>query len=71
MQRKQHGPSWTLPAATGRHRLWSTVRPANAASLRVLEKIGFRRDHVTTDDRGDVVYLVRDLQAPVQSDDRR
>jgi RimJ/RimL family protein N-acetyltransferase len=48
-------------AATGRRRLWSTVRPANAASLRVLEKIGFRRDHTTTDDRGEIVYLVRDL----------
>lgn len=48
-------------AATGRHRLWSTVRPWNAASLRVLEKIGFRRDHTTTDDLGEVVYLVRDL----------
>ena len=50
-------------AATGRHRLWSTVRPWNTASLRVLEKIGFHTDHVTTDDLGDVVYLVRDLQA--------
>jgi RimJ/RimL family protein N-acetyltransferase len=49
-------------AATGRQRLWSTVRPSNAASLRVLEKIGFRTDHVTTDDQGDVIYLVRDLQ---------
>ena len=49
-------------AATGRHRLWSTVRPWNAASLRVLEKIGFRRDHTTTDDRGDVVWLVRELE---------
>jgi RimJ/RimL family protein N-acetyltransferase len=48
-------------AATGRHRLWSTVRPWNAASLRVLEKIGFRWDHTDTDDLGDVVYLVRDL----------
>ena len=48
-------------AATGRHRLWSTVRPWNAASLRVLEKVGFRRDHIATDDDGDVVYLVRDL----------
>jgi len=38
------------------------VRPWNAASLRVLEKIGFRRDHITADDHGDVVYLVRDLQ---------
>jgi len=50
-------------AATGRHRLWSTVRPWNAASLRVLDKIGFRRDHTTTDDLGDVVWLVRDLLA--------
>ena len=48
-------------AATGRRRLWSTTRPANAASLRVLEKVGFRWDHITTDDLGDVVYLVRDL----------
>lgn len=50
-----------IAAATGRHRLWSTVRPWNAASLRVLEKIGFRWDHTTTDDLGEVVYLVRDL----------
>ena len=48
-------------AATGRRRLWSTVRPWNTASLRVLEKIGFRRDHIVADDRGDVVYLVHDL----------
>lgn len=48
-------------AATGRRRLWSTVRPWNTASLRVLEKIGFRRDHIESDDRGEIVYLVRDL----------
>jgi RimJ/RimL family protein N-acetyltransferase len=48
-------------AATGRHRLWATVRAWNAASFRVLEKLGFRRDHTTTDDEGEVVYLVRDL----------
>lgn len=49
-------------AATGRHRLWSTVGAWNAPSLRVLEKVGFRRDHsVVMDDRGEVVYLVRDL----------
>ena len=53
-------------AATGRSRLWSTVRPWNTASLRVLEKIGFRRDHTTTDEHGDVVYLVRDLRAPTR-----
>ena len=48
-------------AATGRRRLWSTVGAWNAPSLRVLEKIGFRRDHTITDDRGEIVYLVRDL----------
>jgi RimJ/RimL family protein N-acetyltransferase len=48
-------------AATGRHRLWSTVRPGNTASLRVLVKIGFRWDHIATDDHGEVVYLVRDI----------
>jgi RimJ/RimL family protein N-acetyltransferase len=48
-------------AATGRRRLWSTVRPWNTASLRVLEKIGFHRDHSVMDDRGEIVYLVRDL----------
>ena len=52
----------TAAAATGRRRLWSTVRPWNTASLRVLEKIGFRTDHIATDERGEVVYLVRDLQ---------
>ena len=48
-------------AATGRHRLWSTVRPWNTASLRVLDKLGFRTDHTTTDERGEVVWLMRDL----------
>ena len=48
-------------AATGRRRLWSTVGAWNAPSFRVLEKVGFRRDHSVTDDRGEVVYLVRDL----------
>ena len=49
-------------AATGRRRLWSTVGAWNTPSLRVLEKVGFRRDHtVTIEDRGEVVWLVRDL----------
>lgn len=47
--------------ATGRSRLWSTVRTWNTASFRVLEKIGFERDHVTTDDRGEIVWLTRTL----------
>jgi RimJ/RimL family protein N-acetyltransferase len=47
--------------ATGRRRLWSTVRSWNTPSFRMLEKLGFRRDHTTTDDRGDVVWNVLDL----------
>jgi RimJ/RimL family protein N-acetyltransferase len=47
--------------ATGRKRLWSTVRTWNTASFRVLDKIGFERDRVTTDDRGEVVWLTRTL----------
>ncbi|MEU5692876.1 GNAT family N-acetyltransferase [Actinosynnema sp. NPDC020468] len=45
-------------AATGRDRLWSTVGAGNAPSLRVLEKLGFHRSHVT---EGDVVWLTRTL----------
>ena len=48
-------------AATGRTRLWSTVRAWNTASFRVLEKLAFERDHITTDDRGELVWLTRTL----------
>ncbi|HEY6470822.1 MAG TPA: GNAT family N-acetyltransferase [Candidatus Dormibacteraeota bacterium] len=48
--------------ATGRTRLWSTVGSSNTPSLRVLENLGFKRDHVTTNDDGDaVVWLTRML----------
>lgn len=47
--------------ATGRKRLWSTVRAWNTPSLRVLEKLGFERDHVSTDDSGELVWLTRSL----------
>jgi RimJ/RimL family protein N-acetyltransferase len=48
--------------ATGRKRLWATVGTCNAPSLRVLEKLGFERDHVTTKDDGDeLVWLTRAL----------
>jgi RimJ/RimL family protein N-acetyltransferase len=68
--RRFHGHGYATEAAqalvaaaaeTGRHRLWSTVRAWNTPSFRVLEKLGFRRDHTITDDRGELVYLVRDL----------
>jgi RimJ/RimL family protein N-acetyltransferase len=45
--------------ATGRKRLWSTVGVWNTASLRVLEKLGFERDHVSMEDSGEVVWLTR------------
>jgi RimJ/RimL family protein N-acetyltransferase len=50
-------------AATGRKRLWSTVGSWNAPSLRVLDKLGFHRDHVDPGDgsRGEVVWLTRAL----------
>ena len=68
--RSAHGNGYATEAAavivgaaraTGRQRLWSTVRTWNTPSFRVLEKIGFRRDHTTTDDRGDIVWNVLDL----------
>ena len=64
-----HGHGYATEAAravldaafgTGRTRIWSTVRPWNAPSLRVLDKLGFRRDHVTVDDAGEIVWLVRE-----------
>ncbi|MET9125873.1 GNAT family N-acetyltransferase [Streptomyces sp. NPDC004528] len=48
-------------AATGRKRLWATVGAWNAPSLRVLEKLEFERDHVSTEDNGEVVWLTRSL----------
>ncbi|MFG3252733.1 GNAT family N-acetyltransferase [Streptomyces sp. NPDC048172] len=48
-------------AATGRKRLWSTTRTWNTASLRVLEKLGFERDRVSTDEKGEIVWLTRAL----------
>jgi RimJ/RimL family protein N-acetyltransferase len=47
---------------TGRTRLWSTVRTWNVPSLRVLDKLGFQRDHASTDDdRGELGWLTRAL----------
>ncbi|MEU9090352.1 GNAT family N-acetyltransferase [Streptomyces sp. NPDC048428] len=48
-------------AATGRERLGATVDAGNAPSFRVLEKLGFERDHVSMEDKGEVVWLTRPL----------
>ena len=47
--------------ATGRKRLWSTVRTWNTPSFRVLDKLGFERHHVSADDGGELVWLTRSL----------
>ncbi|MDV5149682.1 GNAT family N-acetyltransferase [Streptomyces sp. SBC-4] len=47
--------------ATGRERLWSTVGAWNTPSLRVLEKLGFERDHDSIEEAGEVVWLTRSL----------
>jgi RimJ/RimL family protein N-acetyltransferase len=68
--RRAHGRGYATEAAravlhaatgTGRKRLWSTVRTWNTASFRVLEKLGFERDHVSADDDGELVWLTRPL----------
>jgi RimJ/RimL family protein N-acetyltransferase len=68
--RRFHGHGYATEAAravlaaataTGRERLWSTVRSWNKPSFRVLEKLGFERHHSETDDRGDLVWLTRAL----------
>lgn len=47
--------------ATGRHRLWATIRSWNAASLRVVEKLGFHRGRTTFDPDGEIVWMTRIL----------
>ena len=50
-------------SATGRRRLWATVREWNTPSFRVLEKVGFHDSgRVTPDpDRGDSIWMTIDL----------
>ncbi|MEV6791676.1 GNAT family N-acetyltransferase [Streptomyces sp. NPDC051320] len=47
--------------ATGRKRLWATVGTGNTPSFRVLEKLGFARHHVSTEESGEVAWLTRSL----------
>lgn len=72
---RAHGHGYATEAAqavveaarrTGRRRLWATVREWNAASFRVLEKLGFERsDRVDEDpDRGASIWMTRSLDQP-------
>ncbi|MBW6440033.1 GNAT family N-acetyltransferase [Actinoplanes hulinensis] len=47
--------------AAGLRRVWASIRPRNAASLRVAESAGMGLDHVETDERGDLLLYVIDL----------
>lgn len=49
---------------TGRRRLWATVRSWNARSFRVLQKLEFERDHVSVDERGELVWMSRAAPLP-------
>ena len=50
--------------ATGRTRIWASVREENAASLRVLAKLGgFTVGRVTADEHGRVLWHVRERDA--------
>jgi RimJ/RimL family protein N-acetyltransferase len=51
-------------AETGRKRLWATVRDWNAASFRVLEKLGFYDSGRVTEDpqRGNSIWMTCDLE---------
>lgn len=48
-------------------RVWATVRPRNEPSLRALARVGFVRDRIEPDDRGDLVYLLH-LSSPDRPD---
>lgn len=49
--------------SAGFRTVWSTIRPANAASCRVIERLGFRVQFETDDD-GPMRYYVRRLGEP-------
>jgi RimJ/RimL family protein N-acetyltransferase len=62
-----HGHGYATEAAravldagfdTGRRRIWATIGSWNAPSLRVAEKLGFRRDHCTMKGDEEVVWMV-------------
>lgn len=46
---------------TGRERLWATVGAWNTPSLRVLKKLAFERDRVSTEESGEVLRFTRTL----------
>jgi len=46
----------------GLQRVWATIRPSNAASLTVAARVGFRRDRMEHDQKGELMYLLRQIR---------
>ncbi len=42
-------------------RVWATIRPVNIASRRIAERLGMTIDRTETDDRGPLIYYVKQL----------
>lgn len=62
-QRQGHGKAVASAVVAEAHRagfarVWATVRPWNEPSLRALARVGFAHDHIGSDERGDLVYLI-------------
>lgn len=47
--------------AAGIGRVWSTIRPSNVASCRVIERVGFHVQSTQNDDKGPLLYYTRTL----------
>ena len=65
LQRRGHGRAVAAAVVAEAHRagfarVWATVRPWNEPSLRALARVGFTRDRVESDHKGDLIYLFHD-----------
>ena len=61
-QRRGHGTAAVAAVVAEGHRagfswIWATVRPANLASLRALDKVGFHAVRDEADSKGPLLYL--------------
>nr|WP_097321374.1 GNAT family N-acetyltransferase [Actinoplanes atraurantiacus] len=48
--------------AAGLGRVWSSIRPGNAAKRRIVEGLGLRVDRVERDERGTLLFYMIDLR---------
>lgn len=48
--------------AAGHAHVWATIRPSNTASVRVVQGIGYRLDHIDSHNRGRLDYYVSEAE---------